>query len=203
MHKAMEDETLIAWAMNGTDIPPLHGYPLRLVCGGWPASASGKWLNEILVRDKVHDGAKMTGSAYCVPCKPLAPGTQVADADLCIIHSMPVKSLITFPQSGIQHRISEPLELRGHAWAGDHQVNAMAVSIDFGATWSNCDLQAPKNRLAWQRWTTNIRFPQPGYYEVWARATDDQGRSQPMVVPGWNPKGYLNNATHRIAVAAV
>lgn len=203
MHKAMEDETLIAWAMNGTDIPPLHGYPLRLVCGGWPASASGKWLNEILVRDKVHDGAKMTGSAYRVPCKPLAPGTQVADADLCIIHSMPVKSLITFPQSGIQHRISEPLELRGHAWAGDHQVNAMAVSIDFGATWSNCDVQAPKNRLAWQRWTTNIRFPQPGYYEVWARATDDQGRSQPMVVPGWNPKGYLNNATHRIAMAVV
>ena len=116
---------------------------------GWFAavgrlSASGKWLNEILVRDKVHDGAKMTGSAYRVPCKPLAPGTQVADADLCIIHSMPVKSLITFPQSGIQHRISEPLELRGHAWAGDHQVNAMAVSIDFGATWSNCDVQAPK-----------------------------------------------------------
>ena len=61
INKALEDETLIAWALNGADIPPLHGYPLRLVCGGWPASASGKWLNEILVRDRVHDGAKMTG----------------------------------------------------------------------------------------------------------------------------------------------
>ena len=90
----------------------------------------------------------MTGGAYRVPCKPLAPGTQVADADLCIIlHAGEVANHL--PPIGIQHRISEPLELRGHAWAGDHQVNAMAVSIDFGATWSNCDLQAQKSsRLA-------------------------------------------------------
>ena len=50
--KALEDETLIAWALNGEDIPVLHGFPLRLVCGGWPASASGKWLSEIVVRDR-------------------------------------------------------------------------------------------------------------------------------------------------------
>ena len=49
----------------------------------------------------------------------------------------------------------------------------------------------------------DVEFPQIGYYEVWARATDDQGRSQPMVLPGWNPKGYLNNACHRIAVQVI
>jgi DMSO/TMAO reductase YedYZ molybdopterin-dependent catalytic subunit len=201
MSKALEDETLIAWAMNGEDLPPLHGYPLRLICGGWPASASGKWLREIRVRDRVHDGAKMTGKAYRVPCEPVAPGTTVADADMCIIESMPVKSLITLPRSGIRHKITDPLQLRGHAWAGDHSVSAMAVSTDFGATWQSCQLQPPANRLAWQHWSAEIRFPQTGYYEVWARATDDQGRCQPMVVPGWNPKGYLNNAAHRIAVA--
>jgi DMSO/TMAO reductase YedYZ molybdopterin-dependent catalytic subunit len=201
MSKALEDETLIAWAMNGEDLPPLHGYPLRLVCGGWPASASGKWLREIHIRDRVHDGAKMTGNAYRVPCEPVAPGTTVADADMCIIESMPVKSLITFPRSGIRHKVTAPLQLRGHAWAGDHSVKSMAVSTDFGATWKNCQLQPAANRLAWQHWSAEIRFPQTGYYEVWARATDDQGRSQPMVVPGWNPKGYLNNAAHRIAVA--
>ena len=201
MSKALEDETLIAWAMNGEDLPPLHGYPLRLVCGGWPASASGKWLREIRIRDRVHDGAKMTGNAYRVPCEPVAPGTTVADADMCIIESMPVKSLITFPRSGIRHKVTAPLQLRGHAWAGDHSVKSMAVSTDFGATWKNCQLQPPGNRLAWQHWSAEIRFPQTGYYEVWARATDDQGHSQPMVVPGWNPKGYLNNAAHRIAVA--
>ena len=203
INKALEDETLIAWALNGADIPPLHGYPLRLVCGGWPASASGKWLNEILVRDRVHDGAKMTGSAYRIPCSPVAPGTKVPDAQMCIIQSMPVKSLVTFPKSGIQHQLNEPLNLRGHAWAGDRTVSTMAISTDFGATWQNCELRPPANRLAWQQWSTEVTFVQTGYFEIWARATDDQGHSQPMVVPGWNSKGYLNNASHRIAVAVV
>ena len=45
-----------------------------------------------------------------------------------------------------------------------------------------------------------MNFPAQGYYEVWARATDSEGRSQPMVLPGWNPKGYLNNSMHRVAV---
>jgi len=59
--KAMEDESLIAWAMNGAPLTPPHGAPLRMVCGGWPGSVSGKWLTELLVRDRVHDGAKMGG----------------------------------------------------------------------------------------------------------------------------------------------
>jgi hypothetical protein len=79
----------------------------------------------------------------------------------------------------------------------------MFISIDFGATWKTVYLQAPANRLAWQHWRTQINFPEPGYYEIWARAVDDNGRSQPMVLPGWNPRGYLNNACHRIAVQIV
>lgn len=74
MRKALEDETLVAWAMNGQAIPPVHGYPLRLVVGGWPASVSGKWLHTIAVRNKVHDGAKMTGKIYRVPIHPVQPG---------------------------------------------------------------------------------------------------------------------------------
>ena len=91
MAKALQDETLLAFKMNGEDIPLAHGYPLRLIAGGWPASVSGKWLTGISVRDKVHDGTKMTGSAYRVPCEPVAPGEKVKDEDMCIIESMPVK----------------------------------------------------------------------------------------------------------------
>ncbi|MEZ5561197.1 MAG: sulfite oxidase [Pseudomonadales bacterium] len=203
MAKALEDESLIAWAMNGGPIPAVHGAPLRLVCGGWPGSVSGKWLTDLYVRDRVHDGAKMEGSSYRVPCHPVAPGSQVPDSGMCIIESMPVKSLITFPASGVQVPSGQALGIRGHAWAGDLAVRTMDVSIDFGATWQRAELDAPANRLAWQRWRAAVRFPQPGYYEIWARATDDSGRSQPMLVPGWNPKGYLNNATHRIAVQAL
>jgi DMSO/TMAO reductase YedYZ molybdopterin-dependent catalytic subunit len=197
--KALEDETLIAWAMNGENIPPMNGYPLRLVCGGWPGSVCGKWLTKIVIRNQVHDGPKMTGTSYRVPCKPVAPGSEVPVDEMCIIESMPVKSLITFPKSGLQHELGKKLALRGQAWAGDLKVRKVQVSIDFGATWQKVKLSAPANRLAWQRWRAAIEFPEAGYYEVWARATDSAGRSQPMVLPGWNPKGYLNNACHRIA----
>ena len=189
--------------MNGKPIPPEHGAPLRLVFGGWPGSVCGKWLTRILVRDRVHDGAKMLGKSYRVPCHPVPPGAQVADGDMCIIHSMPVKSLVTNPASGAKVSTGQPLRLRGHAWAGDLSVARVEVSINFGQTWQTADLDPPVNRLAWQRWRATVVLPERGYYEAWARATDTHGTSQPMLVPGWNPKGYLNNATHRIALEAI
>lgn len=198
--KALQDETLIAFKMNGKDIPLAHGYPLRLVAGGFPASASGKWINRISIRNKVHDGTKMTGTAYRVPCKPVAPGEKVKDEDMCIIESMPVKSLITYPKTGAVIKKGNSLNIRGHAWAGELKVSKVSYSIDFGSTWHSCELKTPANRLAWQDFSASITFPQEGYYEVWAKATDAQGTSQPMLLPGWNPKGYLNNACHRIAI---
>ncbi|MEM9328970.1 MAG: sulfite oxidase, partial [Bacteroidota bacterium] len=200
IRKALQPETLLAYEMNGEEIPLVHGYPLRLVAGGWPASASGKWIHRLSVRDQVHDGEKMGGTSYRVPCDPVAPGTVVAEEDMCIIESMPVKSLITQPKSGAIMAVGDTLQVRGHAWAGELEVRGMECSIDFGASWQKCELDPPANRLAWQQWRSTISFPQRGYYEVWARATDATGKSQPMVLPGWNPKGYLNNACHRIAV---
>ncbi|MEQ6124624.1 sulfite oxidase [Pseudotenacibaculum sp. MALMAid0570] len=200
MSKAMQEETLIAFQMNGKDIPIAHGYPLRLVAGGWPASVSGKWIQRISIRNKVHDGTKMTGKAYRVPCSPVAPGEKVKDEDMCIIESMPVKSLITYPKTGAIIKKGKKLKINGHAWAGELEVANMEYSIDFGSTWKTCKLQKPINRLAWQHFSAEIEFPQQGYYEVWARATDTNNVSQPMLLPGWNPKGYLNNACHRIAV---
>jgi DMSO/TMAO reductase YedYZ molybdopterin-dependent catalytic subunit len=200
MHKALEDESMIVWAMNGEPLPLLHGHPLRLMCAGWPASVSGKWLTKILLRNRVHDGEKMLGQSYRVPCKPVAPGASVADKDMCIIESMPVKSLITFPKSGVSHAAGKSLEIRGHAWAGDLSVVDMFTSMDFGATWQQASIESAANRLAWQHWSATVDFSEPGYYEIWARAEDSNGNSQPIVLPGWNPRGYLNNACHRIAV---
>ena len=200
IEKALDEHSLIAWSMNGEDLPILNGYPLRLVFGGWPASTSGKWLSRIVVRNKVHDGPKMGGKSYRVPCKPVAPGTKVPDEEMCIIESMPVKSLITYPKSGAMIKEGRSLDIRGHAWAGDLEVKAVDYSIDFGATWQACELIRPVNRLAWQHFSAKVSFPGKGYYEVWARATDTAGKAQPMLLPGWNPKGYLNNACHRIAI---
>ena len=198
--KALENESMVAWGMNGKALHPMNGYPLRLVFGGWPGSTSGKWLKRIAIRDMVHDGPKMTGKAYRLPCFPVSPGTKVDNKDMCIIEAMPVKSLITYPKSGIKHSLSDSLNFNGQAWAGDRKVSKMYVSMDFGQTWKKAKLQKPKNRLAWQHWSSSFKFPQKGYYEIWAKAVDSAGVAQPMVLPGWNPKGYLNNSAHRIAV---
>lgn len=202
MSKALEPETLLAWEVNGEAIHYQNGAPLRLVAGGWPASVSGKWLKEIFIRDTQHDGKKMLGQSYRVPANPVAPGTKVPNEDMRIIESMPVKSLVTFPKTGVEREAGKPFEVRGKAWAGDLSIIEMEVSIDFGASWQKAKLELAVNKLAWQKWSTTVSLPIHGYYEVWARATDSNGKKQPMVLPGWNPRGYLNNSCHRIAIQA-
>ncbi|WP_136659400.1 sulfite oxidase [Nitratireductor sp. XY-223] len=197
IEKAMTDNVLIAWAQNGAPIHPNNGAPLRLVVPGWPGSVSHKWLKRIYLRDIVHDGPKMTGTSYRVPNRPVAPGEKVEKEDFEIIERMPVKSLITAPQTGTASGMKA--EIRGHAWSGDRKVTRLDVSIDFGASWQQADLDDPVNEGAWQNWRTTVAFPQAGYYEVWARATDDSGEQQPFAL-AWNPKGYLNNTMHRIAL---
>ena len=200
IQKALDENTLLAWEMNGVPLPPEHGFPLRLVAPGWPGSTCGKWLRRLWVRDREHDGPKMTGHSYRVPKYPVAPGTEVSEEDMEMIQAMPVKSIITRPATGVELRFGDPLAIRGHAWCGDGPVQEMHASFDFATTWIRASLAEPRNPFAWQRWEASLEFPTPGYYEVWARATDHRGRQQPMVVPGWNPRGYLNNAMQRISV---
>ncbi|MGY6410448.1 MAG: sulfite oxidase [Alkalilacustris sp.] len=200
--KMMDPHTIVAVKMNGGDIPIEHGFPVRIVAPGWAGSVSQKWLTRIWVRDREHDGPGMTGLSYRMPRHPVAPGTEVPHEDMMVMGSMIVKSAITDPVAGHEVRAGVPFEVRGQAWAGDDHVVAMETSIDFGASWQPATVEAPPNRYSWQRWRASIKVPNTGYYEVWARATDNLGRSQPMVVPGWNPRGYLNNACHRIFVMA-
>lgn len=203
IQKALDRHTLLAWEMNGQPLPAEHGFPLRLLCPGWPGSTCGKWLRRLWVRDRVHDGAKMTGSSYRMPKHPVAPGETVPESDMEIITLMPVKSMITHPETRARASIRAPLEIRGKAWSGTGRIQQVDISLNFGARWHPVDLSPAPNRYAWQSWTIRLPLPGKGYYEIWARATDDRGNAQPMIVPGWNPKGYLNNAMHRIAVHAI
>ena len=196
--KAMNPYSMIAYEMNGEPIPTLNGFPVRTMVPGWPGSCSQKWLRRIQLRDIVHDGPKMTGKAYRTPYYNVAPGEKVPKDAFKFIHSMPVKSLITTHETG--HEVQgRSLKVSGQAWAGDRAVKAMDVTIDFGATWIKANLLEPPNPYSWQRWTAQIAFPEKGYYEIWARATDDAGAMQTFAI-NWNPKGYLNNTMHRIAV---
>jgi DMSO/TMAO reductase YedYZ molybdopterin-dependent catalytic subunit len=197
--KALTDNILIAFAQNGEALHPMNGAPLRLVVPGWPGSCSQKWLKRIYLRDIVHDGPKMTGTAYRRPNRPVEPGEEVDTKDFVIIERMPVKSLITNPENGSGNGRS--FEVRGHAWSGDRTVDTVDISYDFGATWMPTELDAPVNDGAWQNFRASVELPQAGYYEIWARATDSAGEMQPHAID-WNPKGYLNNTMHRVAVRA-
>jgi sulfite oxidase len=201
IRKAIDQNNLLVWAMNGEPLPNVHGGPLRLVIPGWPASVSSKWLTRIWVRDKVHDGPGMGGTSYRVAIKPMIPGGKPDESNFRDLESMPVRSIITSPANGtkLANNVRE-LNLRGAAWGGDIPVRRVDVSVDYGATWRPAQLQAAKNRYDWRRWTATVRVPSEGYYEIWTRATDQRGAMQPHVAGNWNPQGYGANPLHRIAV---
>jgi DMSO/TMAO reductase YedYZ molybdopterin-dependent catalytic subunit len=199
--KAMDQDSLIVWEMNGRPLPNIHGGPVRLLYPGWAGSASQKWLTRIWIRDKEHDGPGMTEFSYRVPIKPMVPGDKGDPKNFRILESMPVRSIITSPMNGTKLASgSREIKLRGASWAGDDTVRRVDLSIDFGATWQKATLGKPRNKYDWQRWTANLKLPSDGYFEIWSRAIDSRGRMQPHLAGFWNPQGYGGNAMHRIAV---
>lgn len=145
----------------------------------------------------------MEAPAYQLPKYPIAPGESVDNKDYRIIEEMIVKSLITEPQSGTELAVGQKIAIAGHAWAGLREVVKVEVSYDYGTRWFTAELEKPKNVAAWQQWKIELQLPSQGYYEIWAKATDSEGDSQPVVQPQWNPKGYMFNGCNRIAVRVV
>ncbi|WP_246390774.1 sulfite oxidase [Methylorubrum rhodinum] len=199
--KAMDAHNLLVFAMNGEPLPNIHGGPLRLLVPGWPGSLSHKWLTRITLRDREHDGQGMTGHSYRLPERPLVPGSKGDGVPFRILESMPVRAVTTSPANGTRLPTgAHDLDLRGAAWGGDIPIARVEVSIDGGQTWTEATIAPLKNRYDWHRWTARIKLPSDGYYEVFARATDVHGRTQPTLATNWNPQGYGGNAQHRIAI---
>jgi len=201
IEKALDEDTLIAFRMNGQPIPQLHGAPARLLVPGWPGSLSQKWFTRIALLAQPHRGQGMGGTSYRVPVRPIVPGSSNNGADFVDMESMPVRSILSSHAHGTRLPAgTRSLDLRGAAWAGDLTVSAVHASVDFGATWVAMQVAAPANRHAWQRWTGRVSLPSAGYYEVWYRATDSQGRMQPHAPANWNPQGYGANPVSRAAI---
>ena len=114
---------------------------------------------------------------------------------------MPVRSIVTSPANGAKLPAgTREVKLRGAAWAGENRVSRVDVSIDFNATWQRVNLEKPKNKYDWQRWTWTLKLPSDGYFEIWTRGTDTNRNMQPHQAGFWNPQGYGGNAMHRVAV---
>ncbi len=197
--KAMDKYTIVAYQMNGKDLDPLNGFPVRLVVPGWVGSCSQKWLSRIWVRDKVHDSKKMTGYAYRVPKYPVVPGSKPPESDMEIATAWRIKSMITNLEPNSKFAIGQKTPVAGHAWAGENKVDKVYVSTDYGVSWQKTKLRRAPNKYSWQRFETDVTFKGKGYYEIWARAFDDDDNAQPFQQP-WNPKGYLGNVIHRVPV---
>lgn len=199
--KAMDDYTLLVWEMNGKPLIAPHGAPLRLVVPGWVGSCSHKWLSRIWIRDKEHDGQGMQGASYRMPSEPIVPGSKPDTSTFKIMTSMPVKSVITSPKNGAKFdKGVREVKLRGAAWDGGKAIKAVEISIDYGASWKAAELGQPQNPYDWVRWTANVKLPSDGYFEIFARATDSDGVTQPAYAANWNPSGYGANPYHRIAI---
>lgn len=114
--KAMDEDTLIVFRMNGQPIPHIHGAPLRLLVPGWPGSLSQKWLNRVTLRDRIHDGSGMGGTSYRLPQRPIVPGSNNNGADFTDMESMPVRSILSSHAHGSRLAAgTRALDLRGAA----------------------------------------------------------------------------------------
>ncbi|MBF4554527.1 molybdopterin-dependent oxidoreductase [Pseudomonas sp. p50] len=199
---AMDGEPMIAWSMNGTDLPFLNGYPIRLVVPGYFGTYWVKHLSEIEVVDTTFDGFFMA-KGYRVPdndCFCVAPGT--AAAKTLPISRLPVRSFVTSVQHGDVLPLGKNVELKGIAFDGGVGVNKVEVSIDGGQRWREARLGQDLGRFSFREWTLAITFSSKGANQLMVRASNSAGETQPLQAD-WNPGGYRRHVveTYHLTVA--
>ncbi len=187
IEKARKD-VLLAWEMNRSPLPFLHGAPLRAVVPGWAGDHWVKWLRGIRVEEKEDQGFYMQ-TGYKMPTEPIAPGgTPKAVQSLT---ALPVKSILARPAEGAVLKAGR-VEVRGIAFGGAGPIAKVEFSVDDGATWTAAKLEKSRGDGAWQRFT-GVWRASAGSYAILSRATDSSGAAQARE-PQWNPGGYLYNA---------
>jgi sulfite oxidase len=197
MKKALDADTILAYEMNGEPLPILHGFPLRAVLPGWEGAYSVKWLTNLQVIDKEHEGF-FVKTAYRYPNRRVAPGEAVAPQDMIPLTGLVVKSFINSPLDGATAAPSK-VKVSGFAWAGESFISKVDVSMDNGSSWFPAKLGKERERYAWQSFEYEFNITQPGSYLLMSRATDDKGNVQP-VAPQWNPSGYLWNVIDKVRI---
>ena len=189
---ALSAEPLLAWSMNGQDIPLLNGYPVKLIVPGYFGTYWIKHLSEIEVIDRVFDGhdALFMTTAYRVPdneCQCVAPGTTAAKTRP--ISTLPVRSFITSVATGAALPAGQPVELKGIAFDGGAGIRSVEVSIDNGQSWRSAVLGKDLGRYSFREWRAPVSFTRRGAAVLMVRATNQKGEVQPSTA-NWNAAGY-------------
>jgi sulfite oxidase len=198
IERAVSDGVLLAYEMNGRPLAPEHGFPLRVVVGGYVGARSVKWLSEISLQSEPSDNYYQA-----VEYKLFPPHVTAEDADYSegeMLGEIPLNCVICTPQEG-ETPARGPLVVRGYAVAGgDRRVGRVEVSADGGRSWTGATLAGEESASAWRFWEVVLDLG-PGPHEISARATDSEGGTQPASVEDvWNFLGYANNAWHRVGI---
>ena len=196
---ARDGEVMLAYGMNGDDLPVLNGFPLRLVVPGYYGTYWVKHLNEITVLDREFDGFWMK-SAYRIPDTPnnsVEPGT--APKATIPINRFTVRSFITSVTDGAKLKHGRTM-LRGIAFDGGKGIKQVEVSTDGGKTWMGAKLGRDLGKYSFREWKLPVKLA-AGSYELKVRATSNSGETQPAE-PRWNPAGYLRNVIETTRVTA-
>jgi sulfite dehydrogenase len=196
---ARDGEVMIAWQMNGADLPVLNGFPVRMIVPGWYGTYWMKHLNEVTVLDKEYDGFWMKG-AYRIPDTDngsIEPGT--APKATVPINRLNVRSFITSVADGASVKAGQTM-LKGIAFDGGSGIKEVAVSADDGKSWTPAKLGQDLGKYSFREWTLPVTLA-AGAHVLKVRATANDGKVQPDK-PGWNPPGYMRNVIESTRVTA-
>jgi DMSO/TMAO reductase YedYZ molybdopterin-dependent catalytic subunit len=199
---ARDGEVMLAYAMNGKDLPILNGFPLRLVVPGYYGTYWVKHLNEITVIDNVFDGFWMK-TAYRIPdneCNCVEPGT--APKATIPINRFKVRSFITNIADEAKLKAGAHSMIKGIAFDGGKGIRSVGVSIDGGKNWAPAKLGPDLGRYSFREWQVPVMLAAAGAYELKVRATNNGGEVQP-IDPLWNGAGYLRNVVETVRVTAI
>jgi hypothetical protein len=189
---ARDGEVMLAFAMNGEQLPLLNGFPLRLVVPGWCAVYWVKMLNDIEVLDRL-DTNYWTTTGYHIPDTPnatIAPGQE--GVKLVPVTRMPPRSFLTNIRAGDTIHAGAPTLARGIAFGGDCSVARVDLSIDGGKTWQPTELGKDEGKYGFRRWQAHFTLTTRGDHSLMIRCTNTNGVVQPSA-PVWNPAGYMYN----------
>lgn len=199
---ALDGEVMLAWAMNGEDLPMLNGYPLRLVVPGYYGTYWVKHVDHIDVLDSVYTGFWMA-SAYRTPATPgraIEPGTTPKKTDP--IGRYTIRSFITSLTENATVPLGRETTVRGIAFDSGQGIREVAFSSDGGRTWRVAQLGNDLGRYSFREWRIGFTPAQRGKHTLMARALNRLGETQPLE-PLWNPAGYLRNVVEPVHVEAV
>lgn len=193
IQKAKQPEVLIAYQMNGKDLSPEHGFPVRAIIPGWYGMASVKWLTKITATASPYKGYWQTLEyAYWKRKNDLPTLTAVTEVQ--------VKAEIARPMLHEVIAQGKPYRVFGAAWSGESEVTTVEISTDKGVIWQKTILLDKAIPFTWRMWEYNWTVTLPaGKHKIMARATDKDGNKQPMQHDP-DRRNYMVNLVQQIEI---